>query len=329
VANYLDKRGFVRPAFRRISGELEAATVKQDAQFAAPWRAVEAYLQHLANAGVARHVVNEYMLETTISNRWNEWFFAEAARVATFENAVKMVEWILGEVPDEERCGVTIDKWLLMIEPRSGEPHRRLLESSTDQNRISAELRAIHGVFTGNRTDIGDTLGLPIEKEVERRLAAIAAREAERKAAAATAAERAKQDRRDQLALEAEKLFSGPALGEWLNTPKADLDGRTPLEASERGVHGLAKAKQLLHQAERQRHTEEERAEEVQSYRNKLAREAQNCLGSAAQSFLRDRNEDLDNLPPAIYCKDARTYRAAMIVLGKWEQFLKIHNAPF
>ncbi|TIU17776.1 MAG: hypothetical protein E5W49_19225 [Mesorhizobium sp.] len=88
-------------------------------------------------------------------------------------------------------------------------------------------------------------------------------------------------------------------------------------------------AKEILHQIERQRHTEFEHAAEIQRHRDRLTRDAQTRLRSAAHSFLRDRSEDTDNLPPIIYCKDEKTYRVALKALGKWELFLKAQAIPF
>ncbi|RXT42855.1 hypothetical protein B5V01_21735 [Mesorhizobium erdmanii] len=324
IANYLETRRFIAPLFRRVSSELEAAAIKD---FAAPWRAVDSYLRYLVDAGVAVERTYGFVLDGGLVERWTEWVLADAQRRAVFDHAVKVATWIIGQVPDDERRGLTIKDWLATASD-AGPSYFDLLNDADAQADISAKLGLIQTLFRGSRVDVEDLLHLPISQEIVRRLDAIAIKEAERKAAAAKSAEDARRGRGDEIGAEAAKLFGGSEL-EWLKTPNERLEGRTPLEAAARGVHGLAMAKEILHQIERQRHTEFEHAAEIQRHRDRLTRDAQTRLRSAAHSFLRDRSEDTDNLPPIIYCKDEKTYRVALKALGKWELFLKAQAIPF
>ena len=308
IANYLERRRLVAPLFRRVSSELEAAAIKERGQFAAPWRAVDSYLRYLLDAGVAVQRTYGFVLNGGLVERWTEWVLADAGRRAAFDHAVKVATWIIGQVPDDERNDLTVKGWLATASD-AGPSYSDLLNDEGAQADISAKLGLIQTLFSGSRVDVEDLLHLPISQEIVRRLDAIAIKEAERKAAAAKSAEDARRDRCDQIGAEAAKLFGGSELDEWLRTPDERLEGRTPPEAGARGVHGLAMVKEILHQIERQRHTEAERAAEIQRHRDRLTRDAQTHLRSAAHSFLRDRNEDTDNLPPVIYCRDEETYR--------------------
>ncbi|TIT19134.1 MAG: DUF2384 domain-containing protein [Mesorhizobium sp.] len=328
IANYLETRRFIAPSFRPVSSELEAAGIKEFGQFAAPWRAVDAYLRYLVDAGVAVQRSHGFVLDAGLVERWTEWVLADAGRRAAFDHAVKVATWIISQVPDDERNDLTVKGWLATPSD-AGPSYSDLLNDEGAQADISAKLGLIQTLFSGSRVDVDDLLHLPISQEIVRHLDAIAIKEAERKAAAAKSAEDARRDRCNQIGAEAAKLFGSSELDEWLKTPNERLEGRTPLEAGARRVHGLAMVKEILNQIERQRHTEAERAAEIQRHRDGLTRDAQTHLRSAAHSFLRDRNEDTDNLPPVIYCRDEKTYRVALRALGKLEQFLKTQAIPF
>lgn len=185
--------------------------------------------------------------------------------------------------------------------------------------RIDGELRAISGLFRGSRTDVKDRLGLPIAAECERRLLAIAAAKAQRKADAARRAEQVKRDRQKEVADHAAKVFSRELLESWLNTPLLDLENRSPHDAAYAGFHGAAKARDIIFAIERQKQSEDAREGEATFWRDKLRKTVGLRLrDDEAEAFLNDRDEDYKRAKAVVFCRDKRTYNVVIRKLDAW-----------
>lgn len=256
VSKHLAGKGLIRPEFRWISNELETASIALDNRFAAPWRAIEAYLKYLDRAGVAVEITHGFAIAQRVASQWFNWVYEEIGRSAARKQVLETIEWILDQLPADERNGMTVDDWMDTINPESVDTYASLLETTQAMQPIEAELRAIVGLFNGTRKDVDDLLGLPIAKECERRLAAIATKEVQRKAEAAERAEKVKTDRQKELAGYAATVLDGSELVIWLNTAHPDLDGRTPLEAAYHGYHSAGKAREILFAMERRKQAE-------------------------------------------------------------------------
>jgi hypothetical protein len=331
VSKHLARKGLIRPEFKWISNEVEAATVALDTRFAAPWRAVESYLRYLERVGVAFDMKHGFATSPTVSSRWFDWVYEEIGRSAARKRVLETIGWILEQLPDDERNGMTVDDWTDTINPKSVDTYASLLETTQTMQPIEAELRAIVGLFNGTRKDVDDLLGLPIAKECERRLAVIAAKEVQRRAEGAEQAENIKTNRQKQLASYAATVLEGSELDAWLNAPHLDLEGRTPLEAAYRGYHSAGKAREILFAIERQKQAENDRSVEATFWRDKLRKTvSQRLREDEAKAFLNDRDEGYDRATAIVFCRDERTYRIVLRKLDIWvNAFGSKRHVPF
>ncbi|MCP9231238.1 MbcA/ParS/Xre antitoxin family protein [Mesorhizobium sp. LMG 17147] len=331
VSKHLGGKGLIRPEFKWISNELETASIALDNRFAAPWRAVESYLKYLARVGVVVETARGFAIAQRVASQWFNWVDEEIGRVAAREHILETIERILDQLPDDERKGMTVDDWMDSINPENVDTYASLLEHTQTMQPIEAELRAIVGLFNGTRTDVLDLLGLPIAKECERRLAAIAAKELQRKAEAAGQAEKIKIDRQKELAGNAATVLGGSELDAWLNTPHPNLDGRTPLEAAYHGYHSAGKAREILSAIERRKQAEHDRSVEATFWREKLRKTvALRLREDEAKAFLNDRDDDYSRATALVFCRDERTYRIVLQKLDVWiNAFGSKRHVPF
>lgn len=329
VTKHLAGKGLIRSEFRWISNDLAAATETLDNRFVAPWRAVEFYLKYLAGVGVALDWKHGFAISPAVASSWFDWVMEEMQRASARRGIHETVGWLLDQLPDEERDGMTVEDWLKKTNAETAEPYAVLLESTRTMQPVEAELRAIVGLFNGTRTDVREFLGLPIENECERRLAMLAAKDAEKKTKAAEQAETIKINRQKELAEYAETVLEDPAA--WLNQAHPDLDGRTPLEAAYHGYHATGKAREILSAIERRQQAERDSAAEANLWRQKLRKAVEQRLGKAeAEAFLNDRDEEYNRATAIIFCRDERTYRSVLRKLDIWVQaFGSKRHQPF
>lgn len=329
VTKHLGSKGLVRPEFRWLSSDLEAATEALDNRFAAPWRAVEFYLKYLTGVGVALDWKQGFAISPAVASSWFDRVMEEMGRSSARKGIEETVGWLLDQLPDEERNGMTVEDWLNVTNPETGEPYAALLESTLTMQPVEAELRAIVGLFNGTRTDVRELLGLPITNECDRRLAVIATKEAEKKARAAVQAETIKINRQEELAKHAETVLDDPDA--WLNQAHPDLDGRTPLEAAYHGYHAAGKAQAILSVIDRHKKAERERLAEANLWRTKLRNAVEKRLSKEdAELFLNDRDDDYNRATAIIFCRDEGSYRSVLRKLDVWvNAFGSKRNHPF
>ncbi|TPJ22648.1 hypothetical protein [Mesorhizobium sp. B2-7-2] len=329
VTKHLVSKGLVRPEFRWISNDLGAAVEALDNRFAAPWRAVEFYLKYLTGIGVALDWKHGFALSPAIVSSWFDWVMEEMGRSAARKGIEEAVGWLLDQLRDEERDGMTVEDWLSVTNPETAEPYAALLESTHTMKPVEAELRAIVGLFNGTRTDVRELLGLPIANECDRRLAVITAKEAEKKAGAAVQAETIKINRQKELAEYAKTVLDDPGL--WLNQAHPDLDGRSPLEAAYHGYHAAGKARGILSAIERRQQADRDSLAEANLWRQKLRKAVEQRLSKEdAELFLNDRDDDYNRATAIMFCRDEGNYRTVLRKLDVWvNAFGSKRNRPF
>ncbi|MBZ9851359.1 hypothetical protein LB565_25550 [Mesorhizobium sp. CA14] len=329
VTKHLASTGLVRPEFRWISNDLEAATAALDSRFAAPWRAVEFYLKYLTAVGVALDWTHGFAVSPVVASAWLELVMEEMESASARKVIHETVGWLLDQLPDKERGGMTVKDWLNMTNPETAEPYAALLASTRTMQPVEAELRAIVGLFNGTRTDVRELLGLPIANECDRRLAVVATQEAEKKARAAVQAETIKINRQKELAEYAETVLNDP--GAWLSQAHPDLDGRSPLEAAYHGYHAAGKAREILSAIERRQQADRESLAEANMWRQKLRKAVEQRLSkNEAEAFLSDRDDDYNRATAIIFCRDERSYQSVLRKLDIWiKAFGSKRNHPF
>src|SRR5690606_1146836 len=140
ITQHLEKAGIIRSPFRHVSGAVanDAATVEPN--FAPPWKAVDAYLKHLAGAGVLVSQGYGMALASKFAEPWKARTLAEKRRTDVMQAAVQAVDWILAQLPDNERGTMTGDSWLDTIHAASGMAYRAALQSDVEVPKIASEI---------------------------------------------------------------------------------------------------------------------------------------------------------------------------------------------
>ncbi|PAQ08137.1 hypothetical protein CIT26_19445 [Mesorhizobium temperatum] len=311
IANYLEKRGLIRPQFKRIPRDVADYANSFDWNFAPPWKAVDSYLKHLAKAGVLFPQRSGMALSGLYKSR-----------LTVVESATQAVKWILAQLPAAERGNMTAESWLDSVHADSGLTFRAALQPGLEfAFEIGSGINAIAHMLAKSGPVPRRTFGLPIEAALERHSAEGALRAAEQRKERLEEVARYRQSRRDRLCVDVEQALTGPAIGEFLNTKRADLGGMTPVESAEDSEVGLSRARELLSNLVRQREDEAEDAAERQLYREKITADAKRTLSAGnVESFLNARDDDLGRMTPLLYVRDEDTYRKALVKLSQWER---------
>ncbi|ESX66621.1 hypothetical protein [Mesorhizobium sp. LSHC414A00] len=136
ATKHLVSKGLVRPEFRWMSNDLEAAIEALDNRFAAPWKAVEFYLKYLTGVGVALDWTHGFAISPAVASSWFDQVMEEMSRSSARTGIEETVRWLLDQLPDEERGGMTVEDWLNMINPETAEPYAALLANTARCNQL-------------------------------------------------------------------------------------------------------------------------------------------------------------------------------------------------
>lgn len=321
ITQHLEKARIIRSPFLRVPGMVadDAAMIEPD--FAPPWQAVDAYLKHLASAAVLVQHGYGMVLARQFAEPWKARTLAEKQRTAVIQAAVQAVDWILAELPDDERGNVTGESWLDSIHAESGTTYRAALQSDIEAPKIAGEIDAIVDMLEKHGPLPYGTLGLPIEGAIDRHKVRMAKRTEEQREKQIQEANRLRQSRRDRLCVDAEQALPGAEVGVFLTTKRDDLNGMTPLEAAEDSESGLSRARERLSDLARQRAREAEAAALRKLYQEKITDDATRRLaGEHSHVFLNGRDDDLGRMTPLAFVKDESTYRTVLGKLSEWER---------
>ncbi|MDX8500236.1 competence protein CoiA family protein [Mesorhizobium sp. VK4C] len=110
IARHLEKSGLIRTQFQRVTTEVANSAAVAEPRFAPAWKAIDSYLQHLLGKGVLVQHGYGMTLERSLADKWTARTLAETRRTAVVHAAVQAVDWILAELPDEERGNMTGDE---------------------------------------------------------------------------------------------------------------------------------------------------------------------------------------------------------------------------
>ncbi|RWH69235.1 MAG: hypothetical protein EOQ86_31565 [Mesorhizobium sp.] len=307
ITNYLEKRGLVRPEFRRISRDVADYANEFDWTFAPPWKAVDSYIKRLMKSGIVSPHNPRMVLSSHVEGRFN-----------LVQNVARKVTWILDSLPSEERGNLTADLWLDSRHPKSGKTYRAMLQPESD---IVSGINSIVEMFERNGPIVRQTFGLPIEAAILRRRDQTGKQVALHRIKQVEDAARIRQTRRDRLCGDVDEGLAGPEIGAFLNTKRAELGGMSPLESAEDSESGLSRARELLSKFVWQRENEAEEAAERERYREKITADAKRALSAAdADAFLKSREDDFGRASCLSFVRDEHTYRKALVMLSQWER---------
>ncbi|ESZ01866.1 competence protein CoiA family protein [Mesorhizobium sp. LNHC209A00] len=320
ITKHLEQGHLIRPQFQRVSREVADDTALIETQFVPAWKAIDNYLNYLLGKGVLFQQGYGVALAKAFADPWTARTLAETKRTASLHATVQLVDWILSELPDDERCGMNGESWLQSIHQESGLSYREALQSNVESAKIVGQIENIAAMMEKNGRLPYGNVGLPIERAIERRRAQMAKHAEELREKQLQAAERLRHSRRDRLCVDAEKELTGPGLDAFLNTRLANMNNMTPLEMSEDSESGLTRAREALSELVRQRLIEAEAAAEREEYRRMITDDARQCLSEKdSESFLNGRDDDLNRTTPLLFVKDAETYRKARGKLTQWQ----------
>ena len=321
ITQHLEKGGIIRSQFRRVPGKVADDAVALEPAFAPPWRAMDGFLKYLVRAGVLIQHGYSMMLAPKFAEPWKARTLVEKRRTDVMQAAVRAVNWILAQLPDDERGDITGDSWLDSIHTESGMTYRAALQSDIEVPQIAGEIDAIVAMLEKHGPLPQRVLGLPIEAAIERRKVQMAKQAEELRAKQVKEANRLRLSRRDRLCTDAEKELSGLDFGDFLTTKRDDLSGMTPLESAEDSEIGLNRARNVLSDLVRQRAREAGAEAERKRYQIKITAEAKRSLPPEhVDAFLNGRDDDLGRTTPLLFVKDDSTYRKALGKLSEWRR---------
>ncbi|UCI23990.1 hypothetical protein [Mesorhizobium sp. B2-8-5] len=321
VANYLDKRGLVERTFQRLSNEVAADVAALEPGFAPAWKAVDAYLDYLLGKGVLVNWGYGAELNSPFAERWEARTLAETQRTAVMQAAVRDVEWILGELPEGERAGMTGEAWLQSIHRESGLTYKDALRSDIEAAMIVGQVSAIAAMLKGHGPLPRATLGLPIVPALARRQTQMAKQAEALREKQLQEAMRNRHARRDRLCIDAEKEMSGAELEAFLHTKRDRIDGMTLIELAEDSEAGLNRAREALKACVWQRQVDAAIAAEKAKYQARITELAERGLSEAnAAAFLKARDDELGRMSPLQYVKDEQTFQKACASLAQWQR---------
>ncbi len=320
IANHLEKRRLIQKPFLRMPSDVAQDVTAIEARFAPAWKAVDNYLRYLLGEGILVQQGYGVVLAATFAKPWNARTLAENQRTASIQATVQRVRWILGELPQDERAGTTVEQWLQSIHQESGLTYDKALRSDIESPKIIGQIEHIAEMLEGSGPLPYGTAGLPIGNALSRRKAKMEEQAEERRRLQLQEANRLRHLRRERLCVDAEKELNGADLGAFLHTKRADMNDMTPVELAEDSESGLARAREALSAFVRQRRSEAEAAAEKAEYQDKITDLANSCLPPKhALAFLNARDDEFDRKTALLYVKDETTFQKACAKLTQWE----------
>lgn len=321
ITQHLEKAGLIRSPFRRVPGIVAGDAAIMESTFAPPWKAVDAYLAYLSDAGVLIRHGYSTTLARTFAEPWDALTLAEKNRTAVMHATVMGVERILAALPGNERNEMTSEVWLDSIHADSGLTYRAALKSDSEAPNIMAGIDVVVAMLEKHGPLPHGTVGLPIEGAIERHKAHMAKRAEETRKKRLQEAQRLRGVRSDRLCVDAEQALPAADLAPFLTTKFDELNGMTPLESAEDSEVGLNRARELLSGFARRLAREAQDAAERKLYREKITADARHQLAAEHHdAFLNGRDDDLGRMTPLSFVKDEITYRKALGKLSEWKR---------
>lgn len=294
IVNHLEKRQLIQKAFLRVCGEVADDVTVIDARFAPAWKAVDNYLKYLLGEGVLIPQGFGVILAPAFAKPWNARTLAENQRTALIQETVQRVGWILGELPEDERAGTTVERWLQSIHQESGLSYDKALRSKVEAPKIIGEIATIAQMLEGSGPLFYGSAGLPIGNAISRRKAKMEEQAEVRRQRQLLEASRLRHSRRDRLCVDAETELNGEHRSAFLHTKRADMSDMSPAELAEDSESGLTRAREALSVFVRQRRREAEAAAGKAAYQDKIRKLAESRLSPAdAIAFLNVREDDI------------------------------------
>jgi hypothetical protein len=309
IVSRLVEEGYVHKEFVKLTKNLADAMRKLDPEFLRPWEAVHRFLQALTEVGLTEQQHLSFALTVDLAGRWRDWEITKRKRSERRNNISRLVSRILEKIPEEDRASLTVESWWQITDTESGEARKETLEADIS---IDSDLEDILDVLLLRSSSSPRNLhGLPAASVIEEALSRKAVNEA--RAKAQRAADEA-DGRRQSMVRLSEQILKGEDLADFLSTPLAYHDGLLPLDLAERRFTDLGLAEEALRKFAQAR-----RAERVATeWRSRLDEEAKKLFGDrAARTVRQPVDGKLDGRPPLIYCRDERTFHAALGVL-RW-----------
>lgn len=305
IVSRLLEEGYIHRDFVKLTKDLADAMRNLDREFLTPWEAVHRFLQVMTRAGLTEQQHLSFALKTSLAERWRDWEVAEQKKNERVENVSSLVSRILERIPYEDRPSMTVDSWWEMTE--DGRSRKETFET---ESSIESDLARLLDVLDLRSSAPPRNLhGLPAKRAIKEAISLRAENEA--RAEAKRTADEA-DSRRQSLIRLSEQALDEKDRVDFFRTPLTDQGGILPLDLAERSFTDLGVAEEILRKFAQVRPSERVAAE----WRAKLDDEARKLFGDSAARIVRQSVDGkLDGRPPLIYCRDERTFRAALGVL--------------
>ncbi|MBR1238602.1 DUF2384 domain-containing protein [Bradyrhizobium sp. AUGA SZCCT0240] len=322
IRDELRGAGAIRPTFHYVPKDLEAALESSPIGFLTPYKAIDAYLKHLAGNGVLAQVRYGYGHQNYGYQPSSETLASIAKHYAKLERIEQRLQTvrdvaqaILNELPENERGTTNAEAWMQLKQPEFQLSFANAIQS--DSVRFAdmlAALRRIERMVFKDAAIAELCLRLPIEGERQRRREAKANAARELAAQKAIAEEQARVARVASITSTAEADLGAEA-ATWLEAIAPD--GTSPVSLAALHPEGLQRALGTLRVLIGRRNAQRKAQSVIDGFVSLLWESAQNELGEKAPYFMRSPYPALGGKRPLEYCTDR-------ITLAKCRDLLKI-----
>jgi hypothetical protein len=323
----IQENGLIRPEFRYVSKECEAALESRQIGFKSPYGAIETYLKALLPSGILSNLRSTYYLKNTVVEQVRREREANQRRRHRMQDVRERVRTLVQQLPVEDAVGFNLESWIRSQSDKHAMSVAGAIEADGDEIRkILLTLSSIEKMVFNGDCVVDETLGLPVEKQRELVREHIRVTEEQREAQRLKIEEEERQDRLSKLIEAANELLPPHDAQIWLNTPAINLGDMTPAAYVQERPSSLRIALQELsweadrreHAIELKRKQEQERISRLEEARQKLIHAASQELGvERGRVFCDSAHPKLGSIRPIDYCKDAVTLQTCIALFQK------------
>ncbi|MBB5053460.1 hypothetical protein HNQ36_003451 [Afipia massiliensis] len=327
VFSRLKDAGAIRPLFKFVNKEFEAALQAGPLDFLTPYRAIEMYLFHLAREGFVYKISGAYQTvsDIRVSIEGHRERLVRIQRRT--EGALETARKILAFVPVNERGKVTAKTWLQQHQSLYGSSFKAAIDAdSGPYDEMSLTLRNIERMIFENGPIIESTLELPIAQERERQ------RNSRKQVADERAARKAEADEKAHLEKEVSenearvsrisrfKREVNDSLGndsaDWLKSQSEQSESIDLLSLAASSELGLDRAFAMLRTTVHDRNEKAKKQKVIDRFVWQLVDDATRSLGhQRCQLFIRSAYKELGGKKPIDYCVDKVTLAECLDLL--------------
>jgi len=305
IVKHLDREGLIRPEFREVPSSVRAFMLEQ---VVFQDDAVAEFLNRASKGGWATQVGDAWARSAKLVDTVKEAIALQERPIIRREQLSETISELLDLVPQDDRCGFDLNVWWTKgIPSLRKSPSSLLGVDEQEWSRFETLFSSLKYHLVWRPEQIGDTLGLPIAAERDRRIERRVREEEERRKEKERQAAEAAENRVYKIGQKAIAVLSVQA-EEWLKVPLAELEGRTPLEAAAYSTGEYENARYILETENDRRRRERFDASTRRAALDRLEMQARRALGDEAGGlWMQSDNRYLGQKSPSTHCVNPET----------------------